>query len=181
MRLRRKREEILASAGVRTGQRHSDCTTLVATRVQLIADRVARTPVAIAARVTVLGNEVRDDSVKLNVAVETAARERNEVRNGEWRILPKKLEGDRATGGFDAGTERVSIERRGDDIPHDAAIPVEVARAALDATPAGERRDAKCFGADEWIVGRRKKRQGMANGIGDARAVALPDRRDITD
>src|SRR6185295_3396259 len=63
MRLRRMRYEILAAAGVGTGQCHADDTDIVAHRIDFIAQHESRAAPAVAARIAVLHDEVRDHAM----------------------------------------------------------------------------------------------------------------------
>src|SRR5258708_31766292 len=72
MRLRRVRDEVLAAAGVRPRiERHADGAAQVGALVELVADRIARSAFAVAARIAVLNHEVGHDAVDAQ-AVEVA-------------------------------------------------------------------------------------------------------------
>src|SRR3990170_1175218 len=77
--LRRMRDEILAATGVRSGQCHSESTALVAPRIHLIPDGVARTSVSIVAWIAILRDEIRHDTMKPRSPVVTGARQVHEI------------------------------------------------------------------------------------------------------
>ena len=91
--LRRVCDEILAATGVGSRERHSDGASVVPTSVQLIANRVPGTAIAVAAWVAVLRHEVRDDSVKRESVVVASTRELNEVVHGQRRVGAEKNAG----------------------------------------------------------------------------------------
>src|SRR5215510_13259773 len=86
VRLRRMRDEILAPSGVRSRQRHAHRSGLVAHGVDLVADREAGAAPAVAARIAVLHDEVRDDAMPPR-PIEIASRDQlQEYRDGERRL-----------------------------------------------------------------------------------------------
>src|SRR3954469_19400224 len=68
-------EEVLAAAGVGAGEGHADGTPLVAPAIELVADGVAGTAVAVAAGVAVLGDEGGDDAVDARAGEDAGAGE----------------------------------------------------------------------------------------------------------
>src|SRR5687768_1093377 len=95
------RDEELASTGIAPGEGHADGAAEIWLLVQLVANRVARSAVAIAARVASLNDKVRDHAME-HQAVEVAfACERHEVVRGDRRIKHVELDLDRALVRFD--------------------------------------------------------------------------------
>src|SRR5947207_4374618 len=79
VRLWRVRDEELAAARVLPRQRHSDGAAKEGTLVQLVADRVAGSALAIASRVSILHDEVRDHAMDLQPVEKPFAGKRDET------------------------------------------------------------------------------------------------------
>src|SRR5580765_1430944 len=79
MRLRRMRNEVLAAAGVGPGQCHPDDPDIVAHRIDFIAQHESGATPAVATRIAVLHDEIRDHAMPAR-AVEVAALDEIEKR-----------------------------------------------------------------------------------------------------
>ena len=76
VRLRRVRDEELAAAGVLPVERHADGAAQIRPLVDLVANRVARPALAVAARIAVLHDEVGHDAVDRDAVEEALPRQR---------------------------------------------------------------------------------------------------------
>ena len=85
----------------RHGERHADRAAQIRLLVQLVANRVARTAFAVAARVAALDDEVRHHAMERQTVEVALARERDEVVAREGRIEHVELDLDRALLGLD--------------------------------------------------------------------------------
>src|SRR5262245_43798209 len=99
MRLRRVRDEKLAAAGILARKSHPDSAAGVRPGVDLTADLIAGAPLAVAARVASLNDEIRHDAVKSNAVEETSARESDEAVHRDRRVLREEFDLDLAFGG----------------------------------------------------------------------------------
>src|SRR5262245_53334539 len=70
MRLRRVSDEKLAAAGVLARKGHTDRASTIGPGIDLAANLIAGAALAVAARITPLNNEIRNDTVKSDVAEE---------------------------------------------------------------------------------------------------------------
>src|SRR5262249_8876524 len=94
--LRRMRDEKLAAAGVLARKSHPDRAANVRPAVYLAADLMSGTAFAVAARVTSLNDEIRNDAVKSEAVEEALARERNEAVHRDRRVLREEFDPDLA-------------------------------------------------------------------------------------
>src|SRR5438093_956331 len=76
----------LAAAGVGPVERHADRAAQVLTLIQLVADRVTGTSLAVAARIAVLNDEVRYYAMDAEPVEEPLAGERDEVLDRQRRV-----------------------------------------------------------------------------------------------
>ena len=107
VRLRRKRDEELAAAGVLPRQRHAHGAAAVGAARDLAAQRVAGAAVAVAARAAALHDEAGLDAVEAQAVVEAAPRERHEGGRGERRLDDVEVDLDRAVARLQEGARRV--------------------------------------------------------------------------
>ena len=113
-------------------ERHADRAAQIRPLVQLVADRVARPAFAVAARIAVLDDEVRDDAVDAEPVEEALARERDEVLDRQRRVEHGQLDLNRAAIGVDEHLRRHRRIRR--------AARSRTRRAPASSAPAGSAR-----------------------------------------
>src|SRR5215203_2228218 len=83
VRLRRVRHEKLAAAGIGTGERHAECSSHVAMGVELVTHGIPRSAVPVAARISRLNHEIRNDAMELLSVEVPTSRERHEAVHGD--------------------------------------------------------------------------------------------------
>ncbi len=182
MRLRREREKILAAPGVRARERHPDRAAHVAAPVELVADGVRRTAVAVAAAIAILRHEVGDDAVEADVGVVAGAREAHEVVDGERRVGREELERDRAPGGAQLRTRQPAAERRHDELPHASLVPLQrMRRLGANPRPRVERRDAGGRGALQCLTRHGQRGERAAQRIRERARIAAPRGDDVAE
>src|SRR2546423_13931162 len=84
MRLRRVCDEILASTGVRAGERHPNGSALVTMPVHLVPYGVSRSTVSIVPWIAILSNKVRNHPMESGVAIVSRACKRKEIPFCDW-------------------------------------------------------------------------------------------------
>src|SRR6266436_494388 len=82
MRLRRMRDEPLRAAGIFSRERHANRAAFVRHLVYLATNLIAGAAIAITARIAILHNEVRDDTMHCDAVEIIALRELNEIVDG---------------------------------------------------------------------------------------------------
>src|ERR1700674_2415691 len=90
--LRRVSYEILTAAGIGSGERHPDRSTLVAVAIHLVTYRVTRAAVSIIAWVAILSHEVWNHSVKACIPIVSRPREIEKVPSCDRSIGSEQLE-----------------------------------------------------------------------------------------
>src|SRR5690554_3356904 len=98
-------DEELTAVGVRTGVGHRDDAGIVAERItlELILERIARSPAAGALRVSPLDHKVVDHAVEGHSVIEPLAGEKDEVVHRARCMLRIEFEADGAAIGLDCG------------------------------------------------------------------------------
>src|SRR6185312_387975 len=125
MRLRGKRQEVLAATRVRTRQGHPHSAAGIRQQCELVANRVARTALAIAARITVLCDEAGNHAMESQVVVCVPVGERGKIENGERRLHSIERDDDTPAYRAQCRSWRVSAQRRQHYTTHDVLVPLE--------------------------------------------------------
>src|SRR5919204_1614299 len=100
------RDEELTAAGVGPVERHADGASQVRALVDLIADGVTGPAFAVAARISVLNDEVGYHAVNAQAVEEILSSKRHEVLDRQRRIDDGELDLNRATVGIDVRLRR---------------------------------------------------------------------------
>ncbi len=164
MRLRAQGDEPLAGAGIGARERHAQHRTVVAIHVDLVTNRAARTTEAVAARIAVLHDKVRDHAVPPIAVEEVPVHEPQEVGDRERCVGAEELDDDRPPLlGLDGDLRASDGVGASDETPH--KIPI-----FLDRPPGGDRVCRPPFGlrlrpvlfgptADEIVGGAARRRE----------------------
>src|SRR5262249_48657450 len=87
---------------------HSDCGAVVEHLIDLAADLVARSPVTIAPRITVLNHKIRDYAVNRDVAKIVSLGKLNEVVYGKGGRIGEQVNSKRTLAGSHDGPDTFS-------------------------------------------------------------------------
>src|SRR6478672_5888933 len=96
MRLRRMSDKPLRTSCVLARKSHADRTPVVGDHIDLAADRPSGSPIAIAARVTVLHHEIRHHAMDFETIKIIRASELYKIIDREWCVVGKKVDRERS-------------------------------------------------------------------------------------
>src|SRR6266480_7173010 len=99
------RNEVLASAGISTRERHSDSTAFIALAVHLVANRIAGPAISIIPWIPILRHKIRHHSVKARVPIVSRPREGEKVPYRNRRFGAEQLQPNRPAHGVDGGVD----------------------------------------------------------------------------
>src|SRR6266516_1492588 len=155
MRLRRMRYEILTTAGNSHRERHADGSAFIAVTIHFVSYRVAGATVAVISRITILGDEVWNDSVKAGVAIISRPRECEKVPYRYGCLGAEQLEADGATNGVDGRGHRLTGVGGHYYRAYDALVPREWSGCGWGIAPCRPDGDSLSCGALEWVARHR--------------------------
>src|SRR6266568_4349292 len=113
VRLRGMRDEVLAAAGVGTGERHADGAHVVPHRIDFVAEHEPRprsTP-SVTPRIAVLYDEVRHDAMPAHAVEEAPLDEAQECGHGDRGLGGQELDVEPATVGLQNDVRVRTAER----------------------------------------------------------------------
>src|ERR1700680_740698 len=179
MRLRRVSDEILAAAGIGSGERHPDRSALVAVAIHLVAYGVTGAAVSIIPWVAILCNEVWNHSMKACIPIVPGPREVEKVPYGNGSISAEQLETNWSAHSIDGRVHGLPDVRRHHDGTHHSFIPRAGPRGGCDTSPSGPK-GYRLSSSSLERIGRHRSTGKLSLPRGVERAAVLfPQRADI--